>query len=1032
MFNSVNLSAWALKHRSLILYLMAVLSLAGVLAYTQLGQKEDPEFTFKAMVVRAFWPGASAGEVEEQVTDRLEEALQGIGYIDYTKSYSRAGEALITIILRENVRKEVPDAWYQVRKRIGDAQGKLPPGVVGPFFNDEFGDTYGNLYAITGDGFSLPELKHWAETARNELLRIRDVNKVTLLGVQDEKIYVEYSTAKLASAGVSPFQINQVLAATNTVTPAGVVEGNDERIFLRVTGGFDAVNTIKATPITVNGRTFRLEDVAQVYRATVNPPESAIRYQGQPALALGISMRNGGDVIAMGREIDTTLAQLRQVLPVGVEVHTVSDQPAVVQSAIHIFMTSLLEAVVIVLAVSFLSLGWRTGIVVALSIPLVLAITFLLMKFFHIELQRISLGALVIALGLLVDDAIIAVEMMALKLEQGWDRFRAATFAYTSTAFPMLTGTLITVAGFLPVGLAQSDAGEYTFSIFAVVGIALIVSWLVAVIFTPYLGYLLLPEQPAHEVTDVYQGRFYRKFRAMVTWCVSWRKTTVALTAAAFVLALALFGLFVPKQFFPASSRPELMVDLWLPYSASYQATEREVKKLEAILLKDPDVAHVTSYVGAGSPRYYMPLDEQMPNINFGQLTVMTKDEFVRDNVYRRITELFERDFPLVRGRVTRLENGPPVGYPVQFRVSGANQETVRGIAAKVSEIMRSEPHTRQVHTDWGEKVKTIRLTADQDRLRQLGLNSQQLAGMLQMAVSGVTATQLREGNESIAVVARLVESERSRLDFLQSLPVQLPDGRSVPLSQVATLSLENEESIIWRYNRVPTISVRADVIGAQAPDVSTRLLPKIRELQATLPVGYHIETGGTLESSQKSEKSITAVMPLMLIVVMTLLMLQLQSMQRMVMVLLTAPLGLIGVTLSLLVFRAPFGFVAQLGVIALMGMIMRNSVILMDQIEQDISDGAHPWDAIIESAVRRFRPIMLTAAAAILAMIPLSRDTFWGPMAVAIMGGLLVATVLTLLFLPALYAAWFRIRPDTPARDSKTGTDADSTLVAD
>ncbi|WP_051304672.1 efflux RND transporter permease subunit [Chitinilyticum litopenaei] len=1023
MFNSINLSAWALKHRSFVLYLMAVLSLAGVLAYTQLGQKEDPEFTFKAMVVRAFWPGASASEVEEQVTDRLEEALQGIGYIDYTRSYSRAGEALITIMLRESVRKEVPDAWYQVRKRIGDARGKLPPGVVGPFFNDEFGDTYGNLYAMTGDGFSLPELKHWAERAKSELLRIHDVNKVTLLGVQDEKIYVEYSTAKLASLGVSPFQINEVLAATNTVTPAGVIEGDDERIFLRVSGGFDAVATIKAMPITVNGRTFHLADVANVQRATVNPPETAIRFQGREALALGISMRSGGDVIVMGREIDATLARLGQALPVGVEIHTVSDQPAVVKNAIHIFMKSLLEAVVIVLAVSFLSLGWRTGIVVALSIPLVLAITFLLMKFFNIELQRISLGALVIALGLLVDDAIIAVEMMALKLEQGWDRFRAATFAYTSTAFPMLTGTLITVAGFLPVGLAKSDAGEYTFSIFAVVGIALVVSWLVAVIFTPYLGYLLLPEKAVHAEHDVYQGRFYRKFRALVTWCITWRKTTLALTGTAFVLALALFALFVPKQFFPASSRPELMVDLWLPYTASFAATEREVKKLEAILIKDPDVAHVTSYIGSGSPRYYMPLDEQMPNINFGQLTVMTRDEFVRDRVYQRITELFERDFPQVRGRVTRLENGPPVGYPVQFRVSGPDQETLQGIASKVAAIMKSDPHTRQVHTDWGEKVKAVRMEVDQDRLRQLGLNSQQLASMLQMAVSGVTATQLREGNDSIAVVARLVEGERTRLDFLQSLPVLLPSGQSVPLSQVATLSLENEESIIWRRNRMPTISVRADVAGAQAPDVSTALLPKIRELAATLPVGYHIEAGGTLESSKKSEESISAVMPLMLLTVMTLLMLQLQSIQRMIMVLLTAPLGLIGVTISLLAFQAPFGFVAQLGVIALMGMIMRNSVILMDQIEQDIADGQRPWDAIVESAVRRFRPIMLTAAAAILAMIPLSRETFWGPMAVAIMGGLLVATVLTLLFLPALYAAWFRIRPDTPER--KDGADA-------
>ncbi|WP_373974291.1 efflux RND transporter permease subunit [Chitinibacter sp. SCUT-21] len=1016
---SFNLSAWALKHQSLVLYLMAVLSLAGILAYTQLGQKEDPEFTFKAMVVRSFWPGASASEVEQQVTDKLEEALQGIAYIDYTKSYSRAGESLITIMLYEHVRaKEVNDAWYQVRKRLNDTKGKLPQGVAGPFFNDEFGETYGSLYAFTADGFSSAELKEYVEKVRTELLRIRDINKATLIGAQDEKIYVQYSSAKLATMGVTPFQINQVLAATNTMSPAGVVEGQDERVFLRVTGGFDAIDTIKNTPVTINDRTFKVGDVADVFRANINPATSKMRFAlqgntGQEAIGLGISMKQGGNVLAMGKQIDATLEKMKRDLPIGIEFHAVSDQPAVVKNAVHIFMKSLLEAVVIVLAVSFLSLGWRTGIVVALSIPLVLALTFLFMKVFNLELQRISLGALVIALGLLVDDAIIAVEMMALKLEEGWDKFRAATFAYTSTAFPMLTGTLITAAGFLPVGLAKSNAGEYTFSIFAVVGLALILSWVVAVLFTPYLGYHLLPENlKPHGSHDAHSGKFYTRFRRAVTWCITYRKTTIALTAGAFVASVLLFAVAVPKQFFPASSRPELMVDLWLPYTASYEATEREVKKIEAIMLKDPDVVSVTSYVGVGSPRYYMPLDEQMPNLNFGQLTVMTKDEHVRENVLKRIKTLFANDFASVRGRVTRLENGPPVGYPVQFRIIGDDQKKLKEIAELVAEPMRAHPNLRQVHTDWGEKVKVVRLNIDQDKLRQLGLTSQQLSQTLQMAVSGVTATQLREDNLLIDVVSRLEDAERTQLDFLENLPIALPNGRSVPLAQIAKLSIENEESIIWRRNRVPALTVRADVSGAQAPDVSMALLPKMKEIEAKLPVGYHIEAGGTLEASKISQDSIAAVMPLMLIVVMTLLMLQLQSIQRMLMVLLTAPLGMIGVTLALLLFQAPFGFVATLGVIALSGMIMRNSVILMDQIEQDIAAGVTPWDAVIDSAVRRFRPIMLTALAAILAMIPLTRDTFWGPMAIAIMGGLFVATVLTLLFLPALYAAWFRLKP--------------------
>ena len=1022
-----NLSAWALKHRSLMLYLMLVLSIAGVFGYSQLGQKEDPEFTFKAMIIHASWPGATASEVEEQLTDKLEKAIQGIPEIDYTQSYSRAGAAQILVSLQENVSsRRVPYVWYQIRKRISDMETSLPAGVVGPVFNDEFGDTFGNLYAFTGDGFNFAELKKYVEIARDELLRIPDVNKVELIGAQDEKIYVEYANAKLASLGISPLQINQLIAATNTITPAGIIDGASERVYVRVSGGFDALTQLRQLPITVNGATFRLGEVAQIRRAAAYPQTTGMRYQGQPAIGLGISMKQGGDVLKMGRQIDNTLAQLRQNFPVGVEYHAVSDQPAVVKQAIHTFTRSLFEAVLIVLAVSFMALGLRTGIVVALSIPLVLALTFLCMWVLDIELQRISLGALVIALGLLVDDAIIAVEMMALKLEQGWDRFRAATFAYSSTAFPMLTGTLITAAGFLPVGLARSNAGEYTFSILAVVGIALIVSWIVAVLFTPFLGFQLLPESVRHAEHDVYQGRFYRMFRRAVTCCMVWRKTTVIVTVLAFALSLLLFGLFVPKQFFPASERPELMVDIWLPYTASYQSTAAEVKRLETILINDPGVASVTSYVGTGSPRFYLPLEQQLPNLNYAQLMVMTRNAEVREQVRSRICALFAQGFPQVRGRVTRLENGPPVGYPVQFRISGADTRELKQIGARVANILRQNPYAQQVNPNWGESVNTLHLIVDQDRLRLLGLSTGELAGRLQMALSGVVATQFRDGHETIDVVTRLNESDRGRLDAVNNLPILLPGGKTVPLAQLAHIQLQNEESLIWRRNRQKTLTLRADVEGAEAPEVTQAVLPKIQALEKTLPAGYHIEVGGTAESSEKSQAPIRAVMPLMLLIVATLLMVQLQSIRRTIMVLLSAPLGMIGVTLALLVFQAPFGFVATLGVIALAGMIMRNSVILMVQIEQDIAAGVAPWHAVIESAVRRFRPIVLTAAAAILAMIPLTRDILWGPMAIAIMGGLFVATILTLLFLPALYVLWQRIPVDSALQ-----ADNESAIIA-
>jgi multidrug efflux pump len=1009
-----NLSEWSLKHPSLVLYLIIALMISGFYAYTRLGRAEDPDFTFKIMVLRAYWPGATAHEVEQQVTDRLEKKLQETPWLDYLHSYSKPGEALIFVHLRDYTPKlETPGIWYQVRKKVSDIRDTLPQGVRGPYFNDEFGDTFGNIYAFTADGFSHAELRDYVEKARQEVLRVEGVGKVELLGVQPEKIYVEISHKKLASLGIDPMLLASTLEKQNTMSPAGSIETGSDLIHLRVSGDFQSVESIRDIGLRANGRSFRLGDIARVYRGYADPPAPKVRFMGQETIALAISMAKGGNVLALGDGLNETMRKVQQHLPVGIEVHRVSDQPGVVKRSINEFMESLLIAVVIVLAVSFISLGLRTGLVVALSIPLTLAVTFLLMWLFGIDLQRISLGALIISLGLLVDDAIISVEMMAVKMEQGWDRMKAASFTYTSTAFPMLTGTLITAAGFLPVGFAKSTAGEYTFSIFAVVGLALMVSWIVAVVFTPYLGFKLLPDFKAHPEhgQEVYQKRFYVAFRKLVTWCVTYRKTVILITLAVFVLSI--FGFrFIEQQFFPSSNRPELIVDLWLPDGSSLKATEHEVEKLEKQLAGDKNIVNFVCYVGNGSPRFYLPLDQQLAHNNFAQFVVMAKDKEVREVVRARLLKLFQTDFQLLRGRVSRLENGPPVGFPVQFRVLGPDTMTLRKIGAEVAEVMRANPHIRDVHPDWGEMSKVVKLDVDQDKARALGITSQELSTFLNSLLSGFAITSYRERDQLIEVMARAESEERLNPATLKDINIYTHDGRHVPLAQIARIHYEFEEGIVWRRNRVPVLSVRADVVGNhQAPTVTKEIEPQLESIRKKLPPGYSLETGGTVEESAKAEASIKAVVPMMLIVVMTLLMIQLQSFRRTLLVLLTAPLGLIGVVLSLLVFQLPFGFVANLGFIALGGMIMRNSVILVDQIEQDIQTGRTPWEAIIESAVRRFRPIMLTAAAAILAMIPLTFSTFWGPMAAAIMGGLFVATLLTLLFVPALYAVWFRVK---------------------
>ena len=1009
-----NVSEWALEHQSLVLFFMLALAAAGLFSYFKLGQAEDPDFTFKVMVVRAIWPGASPAEMEEQVTERLEKKLQETPYLDNLRSYTKTGETTIFVTLKDSTPpREVAGVWYQVRKKIGDIHQSLPTGVFGPFFNDEFGDVFGNLYAFTGDGFSYAELKDYAEDVRRAILRVPNVAKAELLGEQEEKIYVEISHRKLANLGIDPLSIFNVLREQNAMTPAGSIDTKSDRMYLRISGSFDSVESIREIGIQANGRLFRLGDIARVYRGYTDPPVQKVRYMGQEAVGLAVSMAKGGDIIQLGKDLGAEFDRIKRDLPVGVEIHQYSNQPEVVSRSVDEFMKTLLEAVVIVLAVSFFSLGFRTGLVVALSIPLVLGVTFLMMKLYGIDLQRISLGALIIALGLLVDDAIISVEMMATKMEQGLDRVKAASFAYTSTAFPMLTGTLITAAGFMPVGFAKSSAGEYTFSIFAVVTIALLVSWVVAVLFTPYLGYKLLPDYKPHpdHGHDVYQKPFYRRFRRLVTWCVTWRKTVILITVAVF--AVSMFGFrFVQQQFFPSSNRPELIIDLWLPQGASFQATEAQVKRFEDKIKGDPSVINYVAYVGNGSPRFYLPLDQQLAQANFAQFVVVTRDNVAREVLYDKYSRILESEFSLLRGRVNRLENGPPVGYPVQFRVVGADIPTVRKIALEVAAIMRSHPNTQNVHLDWNEQVKHLRLEIDQNKARVIGVSSQGLSLVMNSILTGYSITQYREKDELIEVLARAESAERIDPGRIGEINVATQSGKWIPLAQIATIEYGFEEGIIWRRNRQHTVTVRGDIRGdVQAPVVSTQVDPKLNALRAKLPPGYRIDMGGAIEESAKGENSIIEVMPMMLIAVLTLLMIQLQSFQKTFMVLLTSPLGLIGVAFILLTWNVPFGFVANLGVIALFGMIMRNSVILVDQIEQDIRSGHSRWDAIIEATVRRFRPIVLTALAAALAMIPLSRSNFWGPMAVAIMGGLISATVLTLLFVPALYAAWFRVR---------------------
>jgi multidrug efflux pump subunit AcrB len=1025
MKGGFNLSRWALEHIPLTRYLIAVLLIGGMLSYSNLGQDEDPPFTFRAMVVRANWPGATSLQMAEQVTDKLEKKLQETPDIDEISSYSKPGETTIILKLRESAPpKEVAQSWYQVRKKIGDIRGTLPPGVQGPFFNDEFGDTFGSIFALSGDGFTYAEMKDYADFVRQQLLGVPLVSKVELFGVQDEKINIEFSHKKFAQLGI-PFEaiVNQI-ATQNSVESTGVLVTPTDNLQVRVTGALKTVKDLEDLELRANGTTFRLGDFATIKREYQDPPGNKMRFNGKEVIGLGVSMEKGGNIIQLGKSMEKTVAAMKAKLPVGIELERVSDQPEAVKASVGEFVHTLIEAVLIVLAVSFVALGLhskpklrldvRPGLVVALTIPLVLSVTFLFMRMLDIDLHKISLGALIIALGLLVDDAIIAVEMMVRKMEEGMSRFDAATFAYTSTAIPMLTGTLITVAGFLPIGLAKSAAGEYTFSLFSVNALALVISWVVAVVFTPYIGYVLLKVKPHAEGEsehDLFDTPGFRKFRAVVNWCVEYRKTTIAATLVIF--ALGVYGFkFIEKQFFPDSSRPELMVELWTPEGTTFAANEKQVKKFEAFIRKQEGVVSVTSYVGTGSPRFYLPLDQIFPQTNVSQIVVLPKDLHARGALRDKIVAIFKQDFPEVRGRVKLLPNGPPVPYPVQFRVTGGEVEKVRAIADQAKDIMRDNPNTLGVNDNWNESIKVLRLDLDQDKMRALGVTSQTVMRAANTILSGTTIGQFREDIKLIDIQIRQPIEERNTISILNDTNIPTASGKSVPISQLARAHFVWEPGVVWREGREWAITVQSDVAdNIQGPTVSGQIEPKLKALRDKLPAGYAITVKGAAADSGTAEASIAANLPLAIFIIFTLLMLQLHSFSRALLVFLTGPLGVAGAAMALLVLGRPLGFVANLGIIALFGMIIRNSVILVDQIEQDIKAGHDPWTAIVESAVRRCRPIILTAAAAALAMIPLSRSVFWGPMAVAIMGGLILATALTLLFLPALYAAWFRVK---------------------
>ncbi|MBF8744086.1 efflux RND transporter permease subunit [Pseudomonas putida] len=1011
MKGSFNLSDWALKHQSFVWYLMFVGLLMGIFSYFNLGREEDPSFTIKTMVIQTRWPGATQDETLYQVTDRIEKKLEELDSLDYTKSYTRPGESTVYVYLRDTTKAaDIPQIWYQVRKKINDIRGQFPEGIQGPGFNDEFGDVFGSIYAFTADGLTFRQLRDYVEQARAEVRDVPNIGKIELVGTQDEVLYLNFSTRKLAALGIDQRQVMQALQAQNAVTPAGVIEAGPERISVRTTGQFASEKDLQNVNLRINDRFFRLADIADIERGYVDPPSPMFRYNGQPAIGLAIGMKAGGNIQVFGAALKKKMDSVVEDLPVGVGVHTVSDQAVVVKQAVGGFTSALFEAVVIVLAVSFVSLGMRAGLVVACSIPLVLAMVFVFMEYSGITMQRISLGALIIALGLLVDDAMITVEVMVTRLEMGESKEQAATFAYTSTAFPMLTGTLVTVAGFVPIGLNASSAGEYTYTLFAVIAVALLVSWVVAVFFAPVLGVHILSASKikSHEAEP---GRVGRAFEHGLLWCMRHRWLTIIGTVLLFVLAI-FCERFVQNQFFPSSDRPEILVDLNLPQNASIEETRKVVDRLEARIKDDPDMLHWSTYIGQGAIRFYLPLDQQLQNPYYAQLVIVSKGLEERAGMMERLQKLLREEFVGIGTNVQSLEMGPPVGRPIQYRVSGKDIDQVRKHAIELATLLDHNEHIGEMIYDWNEPGKVLRVEIAQDKARQLGLSSEDVANVMNSIVSGVPITQVNDNIYLIDVVARAEDSERGSPDTLQNLQILTPNGTSIPLLSFATVRYELEQPLVWRRDRKPTITIKSSVTGdIQPTDLVAQLKPEIDKFASELPPGYEVATGGTVEESAKAQGPIRKVIPLMLFLMATFLMIQLHSVQKLFLVISVAPLGLIGVVLALVPTGTPMGFVAILGILALAGIIIRNSVILVTQIDEFEAQGLAPWDAVVEATNHRRRPILLTAAAASLGMIPIAREVFWGPMAYAMIGGIIVATLLTLLFLPALYVAWYKIR---------------------
>jgi multidrug efflux pump subunit AcrB len=1016
-----NLSDWALGHRSMIWYFMIVFALLGVFSYLHLGREEDPNFTIKTMTISAQWPGASAEETTRQVTERIERKLEELDALDYTNSITTSGQTLVFVYLKDTTRaRDVPAIWLTVRNMVGDIRAQFPSGVLAPTFNDRFGDVFGNIYAFTSDGFSQRQLRDYVETVRRDILTVPNVGKVDLVGAQDEVIFLEFSTRQLAALGISQAEVMSTLQAQNAIAPSGVLQAAGERVSLRVSGQFTSEDSLRSVNLQVNNRFFRLSDIAKISRGYTDPPTSLFRFNGQPAIALAIGMKQGANLLDFGKALQVELRKVVATLPIGVEPHLVSDQPRIVDEAVSGFTRALFEAVVIVLIVSFVSLGMRAGLVVALSIPLTLAITFVFMEYDGISLQRISLGALIIALGLLVDDAMIAVEMMVARLEAGDPLQKAATYVYSHTAFPMLTGTLVTVASFMPVGLNSSAAGEFTFSLFVVIAVSLIVSWIVAVVFAPLLGVTILPKaMKRHEETS---GWFARSFAALLDLCMRFRWITIALTVIAF--SASVYGVrFVQQQFFPSSDRLELIVDFSLPNNASITETDAQMAKFEKDKLEgNPDIERWSTYVGQGAQRFVLSFDVQPPAASFGQIVIVTKSLEVRDRLRIDLQDYLSKTFVGTDAYVKLLDIGPPVGRPVQYRISGPDVEQVRQYALELAGVLGKNRSLGDVVYDWNEPARVVKVDVLQDKARQLGVTSEDIASALNGIVGGASVTQVRDDIYLINVLARAQESERRSIETLRDLQLRTSNGNSVPLAAIAHFRYETEPPKIWRRDRLPTITIKAGIVDSNQPaTIVNALAADVDAFSSRLPARFAVELGGTVEQSAKSQAPIVAVVPMMLFAMATILMIQLQSFSRLFLVFAVAPLALIGVVIALLSSGAPMGFVAILGILALIGILIRNSVILVVQIEELRHEGRHPWDAVREATQHRMRPILLTAAAASLALIPISREVFWGPMAYAMMGGIVVGTVLTLLFLPALYLAWFRIKP--PA-DGETTAD--------